>query len=303
MRITLKYLAYFSWLATATTENYNLIMKPFIFDTFQTCFNFMHDPLANYAVFSENLNQRIKVKAGDNEQFSFDVELDNLIKASLIKHGVAGSIFSEESGFFKLAGEPKYRVVYDPFCNSSLATRTFHEGALGMSIFTDDYQFLAAAILDYQTGIIAFAEANTTHFYQIQTGAALALRPSATATVKDAWAVLTLEDKKERAHLKQATTLLNDLHRVAISSGHIYWLKLAAGFIDIYADPFGGEALYEMFACTVAQKAGCIVTDREGVVFDASGHLKIFEADTNFRYYPVAASNRTLHAAVLAALQ
>src|SRR6185369_6819197 len=105
-----------------------------------------------------------------NEQFSFDVDLDERITTSLAEHGITGAVFSEESGFFELPGDKKYRVVYDPFCNSSLASRTFREGALGLSIFTYDYTFVASFILDYQTGILAVADHNQAHFYQVQTG-------------------------------------------------------------------------------------------------------------------------------------
>ena len=70
----------------------------------------------------------------------------------------------------------------------------------------------------------------------------------------------------------------------------------------MYLDPFGGEKLYEMFACTVAQYAGCTVSDLSGNQFDPTNYLKIFEEDQNFIYYPVASKNETLHKQVLNSL-
>lgn len=273
-----------------------------IFDTFKDCYHFMEKPLTNYAVFTKELSKRIKVKENENEQFSFDVELDNRIKDSLAAHGVTGQVFSEESGTYDLPGERRYRVVYDPFCNSSLATRTFREGALGISFFNYDYQFITAAVLDFQTGLMALVEDDKTHFYQVQTGEEITLEPSQITALTDAWAVLTLENTTERAHIAEADTLLRTAKRVIITSGHMYWLKLAAGFIDAYADPYGGEELYEMFACAIAQKAGCVVTDKQGVPFDPATYLKQFEQDRHFVYYPVAASTPALHTQLLAAL-
>ncbi|MFH2085637.1 MAG: hypothetical protein ABII21_02555 [bacterium] len=105
-----------------------------------------------------------------------------------------------------------------------------------------------------------------TKFYQIQTKNELQItpKPKQVTELKDAWSVITLENIAERSRLNSFVPLLNAMVRLIISSGHIYWLKLSMGEIDLYTDPVGGEKLYEMFACTVAQQAGCKVTDLEG---------------------------------------
>lgn len=276
-------------------------LSSFVLDTFNACFNLMNGPLNNYHDFSNNLSRKIKTKAGGNEQFSFDVVLDGLIKNKIREHGIAGRIYSEESGFFD-EGELNYRLVYDPFCNSSLASKTFREGAAGLSIFTPDYKLLITGILDYQTGIVGLAESDKPIFYQIQNGQSLSLSPSNVTKLSDAWVVITLENAQERQSLDQALPMLKKAKRVLISSGHIYWLKLVAGQIDAYADPYGGEKLYEMFASALAQAAGCVVTDRNGENFDAGKYLKIFEENPDFIYFPIASATAELHKELLESL-
>jgi fructose-1,6-bisphosphatase/inositol monophosphatase family enzyme len=273
-------------------------ISQFIFATFKEAFEFMRPNLSNYQEFSKALSKQVKIKENDNIQYSFDIELDKLIKDKIEEFGISGKIFSEESGFYEW-GEKKYRVVCDPFCNSSLMSRTFQEAAVGISIFSYDYGFITSAIMDFQTGILGMVEDGKTKFYQIQSGEELFFNFSKNEALENSWAVATLENREERKHLDRVSGMMEKTKRIIISSGHIYWLKLAMGVIDVYVDPIGGEKLYEMFACAVAQKSGCIVTDLTGKIFDPSESLKIFENDQNFIYCPVAATNEILHREVL----
>lgn len=276
----------------------NQDLAQFIFSTFREPFDYMRPRLSNYLEFSKSLGKVIKVKENENEQFSFDVEIDKIVKQGLESFGITGRIYSEESGFYD-SGKPKYRVVYDPFCNSSLASTTFHEAAMGISIFSYEYEFITSAILDYQTGIVGIVEGGKTNYYQIQTLEKINFQVPSVAGIEDARVVITLENKAERNNMHSLTTFLQKPKRLFISSGHIYWLKLAMGFIDAYIDPIGGEKLYEMFACTVAQYSGCVVTDKMGEVFDPVKYLKIFESDKDFIYYPVGARSNKLHEQIL----
>ncbi len=273
-------------------------IKSFITTTFRKSFDFMRPSLSNYLEFSKSLGKLTKVKEGENEQFSFDVEIDKIVRNELEHFGITGRIFSEESGFYD-SGEPKYRVVFDPFCNSSLASTTFHEAAMGITIFSYDYEFITSAILDFQTGIMAIVEDGKTNFYQIQTLEKIDFKTPQTELLEESKVVITLENIQERGGLASLTAFLQKPKRVFISSGHIYWLKLATGFIDAYLDPIGGEKLYEMFACTVAKYSGCIVTDMQGEIFDPVKYLKIFEKDKDFIYYPIATRNADLSKNIL----
>lgn len=87
--------------------------------------------------------------------------------------------------------------------------------------------------------------------------------------------------------------------RIIINSGHLDWLRLATGAIDAYLDPFGGEKLYEMFACSVAQNNGCVVTNLQRKIFNPEINLKIFDNDPNYIYYPVAARSKVLHSQII----
>jgi fructose-1,6-bisphosphatase/inositol monophosphatase family enzyme len=273
-------------------------ISQFIFSTFQKVFEFMRPGLENYQEFTRALSKQIKVKENDNIQYSFDVELDRIIKNSLEEYGISGKIFSEESGFFEF-GKNNYRVVYDPFCNSSLASKTFQEAAIGISIFSYDYNFITSAIMDFQTGIVGIVENGKTNFYQIQSKEKLIFDYPKNEALENSWAVVTLENREERKDIQKLSEILKNAKRIIISSGHIYWLKLAMGVIDAYADPFGGEKLYEMFACSVAQNNGCVVSDKIGKYFDPIENLKIFENNQDYIYYPVAATNQTLHNQIL----
>jgi len=273
-------------------------ISQFIFSTFQEIFDFMRPVLSNYQEFSKTLSKQVLLKKNDNEQYSFDIETDQIIKDGLRKFNITGKIFSEESGFFEL-GDKNYRVAYDPFCNSSLASKTFQEAAAGISIFTYDYKFVASAIMDYQTGILGIASVDKTSFYQIQTKEKIAFDYSENETLENSWVVVTLENRNERNSINKIPEILSRSKRIIIGSGHIYWLKLSMGVIDAYLDPFGGERLYEMFACSVAQKNGCIVSDLSGKIFDPTENLKIFEDDQEYVYFSVAATNESLHGEIM----
>lgn len=273
----------------------------FAIETFRSAFGLMRPILSDYASFTREMSRVVRVKEGGNIQYSFDVAIDGIVKENLVKFGVTGRIYSEESGFFD-NGPSRYRVVYDPFCNSSLAARAFHDAALGLTVFSYGYDFIASFVMDYQTGIVAAADERGTRFFQVQTQENIAFDNPPRAKLEDAWVVLTLENRAERGGIDMVGSVLDNAKRILVGSGHIYWLRLAAGLVDAYADPVGGEPLYEMFACSVAQRSGCVVTDWSGEIFDGARFLKTFEADPSFVYRPIAATNVVLHGEIMSAL-
>lgn len=268
----------------------------------QTCFQFINPKLNDYTKFSGQLSRVIKVKELENIQYSFDVDLDQIIKEKL--QSIPTRVFSEESGWYETNHDYQYKVVYDPFCNSSLATKSFREAAMSISIFTQNNVWVSSLILDYQTGLIGYVESgNTTQFFQAQTLLEVNILKKSVATLADSWAVITLESLEERAKVSDLLPLISKVGRLIISSGHIYWLKLAMGVINVYADPIVGEELYEMFGATIAQGAGCKVTDLAGRDFDPSKMLVEFENNRHFSFHPVAASDATIHQELISNLQ
>lgn len=278
------------------------VLDSFVKLAFGQAFALINPSLNNYSDFRTSLSRKIRVKEGGNEQFEFDVALDRLFLGELAKLDGGARIFSEESGWSG-PESAAYTVVFDPLCNSSLASRTFLDAAVGMTFFSGSGIWLAAVIMDYQTGIIAVAQPGETKFWQVQTGQEIHFERTIADRLEDAWVVLTMENQAERSHLAEAESLYSRSRRLISSSGHLYWLRLAEGMIDAYADPFGGEELYEMFACTVAMQAGCVVTDRDGRPFDPAEMLRNFKQDRHYRFYPVAAGSAKLHAELLAALR
>jgi hypothetical protein len=278
------------------------ILDKFVRETMVQAYEFINPYLTNYEKFVQKMNKLVKIKSGANEQFQFDVALDELYL-----HGLAGlparvRIFSEESSWSG-PESADYYVVYDPLCNSSLASRTFLDAAMGMTFFDATKNWIASIILDYQTGILGVAQRDGSKFWQVPAFNSLEFDWAAPSDLGQAWVVLTLESVAERSRRHEADRVLDTAKRVLSSSGHLYWLRLAEGAIDAYADPFGGEELYEMFACMVAKHAGCVVTDLEGKPFDPNNMFRQFEADKHHRFYPVAARTPELHAQLLAALR
>lgn len=260
----------------------------------QECFNFISPKLCSYSDFNAQHAKVIKVKEAENIQYSFDVELDQLIKKELVD--IPAKVFSEESGWFQTKPNYQYKIIYDPFCNSSLASKSFREAAMGISLFDSDNTFLASLVLDYQTGLIGYVENSThTQFYQAQTLEKISIQYLQVNNLEESWAVITLENLVERRKLSDLLPLLHKVGRLFVSSGHIYWLKLAMGTINLYSDPIGGEALYEMFGATIAQGAGCKVTDLSGKDFNPGLMLSEFEKNKNYLYHHISASNEFLH--------
>lgn len=278
-------------------------LQNFLKDTLKSTFKFIKPYLSNYSNFTSKLSNVVNKKDDFNVQYDFDLEIDKLIKQKLKTFKIEGQIFSEESDFFTIGREKKYRVIYDPFCNSSLTTRGFHEAAVGISIFKNNFEFITSAILDLQTGIVGHARKDNAIFYQIQTHKTIKPKHKQVKNLDKAWVVASLEKVSERKNIDKIEKLFKQSKRLILSSGHIYWLKLALGQIDAYLDPFRGEPLYEMFASTVALKNGCSVTDIEGNNFDPSEELIRFFNSPKQRYYPVAARNVCVHNKLLSNLQ
>lgn len=278
------------------------ILNGFAQAVFANAYQLIHPHLMNFESFSAQLNQRIKVKEHGNEQFEFDVALDGVVLKGIRSASLAAQVFSEESGWQDFGGHD-YTIEFDPLCNSSLASRTFLDAAMGLTIFDGTDTWLASLVMDYQTGIVGVAQSNGAQFWAIASGHELTFVPTKANSMADAWVVLTLENRDERAHMNEAAGVVAVAKRLISSSGHIYWLRLAEGTIDAYADPFGGEELYEMFACMLAIQSGCVVTDRDGKPFDPTAMLKTFRSDRHFRFYPVAAQTPALHAELLASLR
>jgi fructose-1,6-bisphosphatase/inositol monophosphatase family enzyme len=273
-------------------------LREFIFSTYKECFGFVNPQIINYSKFS-NLSAVIKKKTESNIQYEFDIEVDRIFKKKIEQFEINGQIFSEEGGWFEVGKDYKYKIVYDPFCNSTLAARGILDAAVGMSVFDKEYRLITSAIMDYQNGLMGIIENDKVNFYQIQTEELLETKKIADNNLDNAWVALKLEKKDERDLLSRIKPIFDRANRVLIGSGHIYWLRLALGTIDVYMVPFRGQKLYEMFASSLAQKSGCIVTDLEGKEFSPGDYLKIFEKDIEYKYYSVAARGKDLHAEIL----
>lgn len=275
-------------------------IKNFIFNTFEESFNFVQEYLPNYSKFTKIIALESKKKEQGDPQYNFDIEIDNIFKNNIKKHKITGKIFSEESGFWN-EGDKKFRVVYDPFCGSSMAAKGLWNAAVGVSIFDYGYNLITSAILDYQIGVMGMIEDDKVKFYQIQDKKEIQFNnlKECSDSLEDSFVVLSIEKLKYRTDFDKIQKIIEKAGRLDSESGHICWLRLAMGNIQVYTDPIWGEKLYEMFACSLAQKSGCKVTNLEGEEFCAGKYLKIFEEDQNFVYRPVASRSKKLHKKIL----
>jgi fructose-1,6-bisphosphatase/inositol monophosphatase family enzyme len=280
-------------------------ISDFILSSFREAFDFINPYLSNYSEFSKFLAKEIKEKEFNNIQYNFDLKMDEIFRNNIDKFEIAGKIYSEESGWFETKGENRYRVVIDPFCASTLASKTFHAAAAGVSVFDYGYNFVASGILDYQNGIAAVADEKETKIYQIQEGEELKIDIPQRKSLKDSFIAVSFETKERRKkeHRLKMEEIFSEAERVMIGSGHYFWLKLATGYIDGYVDISKGQKLYEMFAAIVAQKRGCIVTNLGGEEFVAEKYLKIFEDNPNFRFRLVAARSKEIHKEIMNSLK
>lgn len=243
-----------------------------------------------------------KSEEEENPSYGFDNISNQILFKTLAERGFDCNVFSEEEHSWKTVGnDPKYFVICDPFCNSSLASRTFRDSAVAMCISNLDGQFAACAIGDLQTKRIYFADQSGAYVledYDQNNGRTSKIHVSAVNTIEDAFIVTPLLKSSRRIKVKSMSffSLAKTIHG---ADGAIMIARLAGGHIDAYLDPSKGQPLYEVPCCELIIKAGGIVTDDEGRPFQLSEIISKLTTNKSERYKIVAACNRNLHNALL----
>jgi len=241
----------------------------------------------------------------DPEVIGVDTATERAVITALKRHGVRGTLLSEEAGEKSLtarsgvpspATEPVY-IVMDPFDGSLLYRRGIRaHWFTALGIYGRDGTPRASGIIDHTTAEITVADS---------AGAARVPRPGARLVPLCPAATRTLDGAFLEAYMMKpsflyatATALRPLIERAKFilpNGGPGGFADVAAGRIDVYLA--WNEALTEVHsAAYIAERAGCVITNWDGSPL-------VFTPDIHAVHNLVCSANPTLHRDVLAALK
>jgi len=233
----------------------------------------------------------------DPEVIGVDTATERAVIRALERHGVAGTLLSEEAGERPLGkrsgvSEPVY-VVMDPFDGSLLYRRGIRaHWFTALGIHGADGTPRAAGIVDHITGEIALADPAGAVRLPRPGARPVPLRPASTTKLDGAF----LEAYMMKPLFLYATaTALRPLFTRAMfvlpNGGPGGFADVAAGRIDVYLAC--NEALTEVHsAAFIAERAGCVITHWDGAPVR-------FTPDIHAVYSLVCSANAKLHRQVL----
>lgn len=244
-------------------------------------------------------------RAWDPEVIGVDIATERAVIATLKRHGVHGTVLSEEAGERALpirrgapvsAPEPVY-IVMDPFDGSLLYRRGIRaHWFTALGIHGRDGTPRAAGVIDHTTAEVTVADAAGAIRIPRSGARPVRLRPAATRTLDGAF----LEAYLMKPPFLYATAnalrpLIERAKFILPNGGPGGFADVAGGRIDVYLA--WNEALTEVHsAAYIAQRAGCTVTHWDGSPL-------AFTSDIHAVYNLVCSANATLHHEVLAVLK
>jgi len=238
----------------------------------------------------------------DPEVIAVDTAAERAVVAALARHGVRGTLLSEEAGETPLgrAGggrrEPVYAVL-DPFDGSLLYRRGIRaHWFTALGLYARDGSPRAAGVVDHVTGELAVADAAGATRRPRPGSRPARLRPATRAALDGAFLEAYL---MKPAFLYPTATALRPLFERALgilpNGGPAGFVDVAAGRVDVYLA--WQEALTEVFSGVyVAERAGCVVTGWDGAPVR-------FRPDIHALHSLVCSANPRLHGEVLRALR
>jgi fructose-1,6-bisphosphatase/inositol monophosphatase family enzyme len=239
-------------------------------------------------------------KSADHLGFRIDVVANQILLDILDERKLNCHLFSEETGWQKLGDIPRYYVVCDPYCNSSLTMRGFRESAVAICLTTLEGVLVSCAIADLQINRIFYADNSRSSVWEYHEGKwdERLMRVSDVSTLDKAFVVGSSIKKFRRTRIIN-TKFFNKSQLFHTVDGAIMIGRLADGQIDAYLDPFKGQPLYEIPCCEMIQRAGGIVTDASGTPFNLSKVIQQLIDDPKARYPLVASCSKSLHREIL----
>jgi fructose-1,6-bisphosphatase/inositol monophosphatase family enzyme len=240
-------------------------------------------------------------RSWDPEVIAVDTATERAVIAVLQRHGVRGTLLSEEAGDAPLAGKgastDRVYVIMDPFDGSMLYRRGIRAHWLtALGIYGEDERARAAGVIDHTTGEMTLADRDGAVSLSQPRARAVRLRPSRTTRLDGAF--LEAYMMKPPFLYPTATALRPLFERAQFilpNGGPGGFADVASGRIDVYLA--WNEALTEVFsAMHIAERAGCIVSRWDG-------SPAVFRPDIHAVYSLVCSASRRLHDAVLQALK
>ncbi len=243
-------------------------------------------------------------RAWDPEVIGVDTATERAVVAALGRHGVHGTLLSEEAGEKVLpvrrgvasVTEPVY-IVMDPFDGSLLYRRGIRaHWFTALGLHGRDGAPRAAGLIDHTTAELTVADSAGAVRIPRPGARPVSLHPAATRTLDGAF--LEAYMMKPPFLYATATALRPLIERAKFilpNGGPGGFADVAAGRIDVYLA--WNEALTEVHsAAYIAQRAGCVITHWDGspLAFTPAIHAV---------YNLVCSANATLHREVLAALK
>jgi fructose-1,6-bisphosphatase/inositol monophosphatase family enzyme len=238
----------------------------------------------------------------DNDAYQVDAVAERILVGILDEYGIAGRVFSEESGWGHFGAGDAYTIVCDPFDNSFLSTRAFRDSATVISIGDEKGRFLCCAIGDLATSAVYIGDESGARVFE-QDDDRWRERAATTSTVRrleDAFVVLPAFLRPGRPAALDVADLIRRCKHLLTMDGAIFFGRLAAGYIDAYVDVVVGQPVYEVTSVEMISRAGGVVTDRLGEALTFERILEMIERDPEGRTGIVAAATPALHAELLA---
>jgi fructose-1,6-bisphosphatase/inositol monophosphatase family enzyme len=241
-------------------------------------------------------------RSWDPEVIGVDTATERAVIRVLERHGVTGTLLSEEAGERPLAPRPiagsaPVYVVMDPFDGSLLYRRGIRaHWFTALGIHGMDGTPRVAGIIDHVTGEIALADAAGAVRWPGPGARPMGLHPASTTKLDGAF----LEAYMMKPPFLYATaTALRPLFErakfILPNGGPGGFADVAAGRIDVYLA--WNEALTEVHsAAFIALRAACVITHWDGSPVR-------FTPDIHAVYSLVCSANPTLHRQVLRLLK
>ena len=244
-------------------------------------------------------------RAWDPEVIGVDTATERAVVAALKRHGVHGTLLSEEAGEKVLevrraapasATEPVY-VVMDPFDGSLLYRRGIRaHWFTALGIHGRDGSPRASGLIDHTTAELTVADSAGAVRIPRPGARSVPLRPATTRTLDGAFLeAYMMKPPFLYATAKALRPLIERAKFILPNGGPGGFADVAGGRIDVYLA--WNEALTEVYsAAYIAQRAGCVVTNWDGSPL-------VFAPEIHAVYNLVCSANPTLHREVLAALK
>jgi len=244
-------------------------------------------------------------RSWDPEVIGVDTATERTVVNVLKRHGVQGTLLSEEAGEKALAArsgvvspvtEPVF-VVMDPFDGSLLYRRGIRaHWFTALAIYGRDGTPRASGVIDHTAEEVTVADSTGAVRIPRLGARPVPLRPAATRTLDGAF----LEAYMMKPPFLYATAtafrpLIERAKFILPNGGPGGFADVAAGRIDVYLA--WNEALTEVYsAAYIAERAGCVITNWDGSPL-------AFTPEIHAVYNLVCSANPALHREALAALK